>query len=54
MPIHFTTDAAPGYRRLALWQDIVCDVYVGLDCTSSLGSDFRGAVTRTPLGRAAC
>jgi AraC-like DNA-binding protein len=54
MPIHFTTEAAPGYRRLALWQDIVCDVYVGLDCTSSLGSDFRGAVTRSPLGRAAC
>jgi AraC-like DNA-binding protein len=54
MPIHFTTDTAPGYRRLALWQDIVCDVYVGLDCTSALGSDFRGAVTRTPLGRAAC
>lgn len=54
MPIHFTTDTAPGYRRLALWQDIVCDVYVGLDCTSSLGADFHGAVTRTPLGRAAC
>jgi AraC-like DNA-binding protein len=54
MPIHFTTEAAPGYRRLALWQDIVCDVYVGLDCTSSLGSEFRGTVTRTPLGRAAC
>jgi AraC-like DNA-binding protein len=54
MPIHFTTDTAPGYRRLAFWQDIVCDVYVGLDCTSSLRSDFRGAVTRTPLGRAAC
>jgi len=54
MPIQFTTDAAPGYRRLALWQDIVCDVYVGLDCTSSLGSDFGGSVTRTALGRAAC
>ena len=54
MPIQFNTDAAPGYRRLALWQDIVCDVYVGLDCTSSLGSDFRGSVTRTALGRAAC
>jgi AraC-like DNA-binding protein len=54
MPIHFTTDAAPGYRRLALWQDIVCDVYVGLDCTSSRGGDFHGAVTCTALGRAAC
>jgi AraC-like DNA-binding protein len=54
MPVQFTTDGAPGYRRLALWQDIVCDVYVGLDCTSQLGSDFRGAVTRAPLGRATC
>jgi len=54
MPIQFTTDGAPGYRRLALWQDIVCDVYVGLDCTSPLGSAFRGTVTRAPLGRAAC
>jgi hypothetical protein len=31
MSIQFTTESAPGYRRLALWQDIVCDVYVGLD-----------------------
>ena len=29
MPIQFTTDGSPGYRRLALWQDIVCDVFVG-------------------------
>ena len=28
MPIQFTTDGSPGYRRLALWQDIVCDVFV--------------------------
>jgi AraC-like DNA-binding protein len=54
MSVQFTTDSAPGYRRLALWQDIVCDVYVGLDCTSSLGSAFRGTVTRAPLGRAIC
>ena len=32
MTIQFTTDGSPAYRRLALWQDIVCDVYVGLDC----------------------
>lgn len=54
MPIQFTTDGVPGYRRLALWQDIVCDVYVQLDCISDLGSDFRGSVTRAPLGRAIC
>ena len=54
MPVQFTTDGAPGYRRLALWQDIVCDVYVQLDCKSDLGSAFRGWVTRAPLGQATC
>ncbi|MDU1694447.1 MAG: AraC family transcriptional regulator, partial [Bradyrhizobium sp.] len=54
MPVLFTTDGSPGHRRLAQWQDIVCDVYVGLDCTSDLGSAFRGSVTHTALGRAVC
>lgn len=54
MPIQFTTDGSPGYRRLALWQDIVCDVFVGLDCKSDLGSAFRGSVTQASLGRAVC
>ncbi|MGY3453278.1 AraC-like ligand-binding domain-containing protein [Bradyrhizobium sp. USDA 4353] len=54
MPVLFTTEGSPGHRRLALWQDIVCDVYVGLDCTSDLGSAFRGAVTHTTLGPAVC
>jgi AraC-like DNA-binding protein len=54
MPILFTTNDSPGPRRLALWQDIVCDVYVGLDCTSDLGSAFRGSVTHTPLGATIC
>ena len=27
MPIQFTTEGVPDSRRLALWQDIVCDVY---------------------------
>lgn len=54
MPIQFTTDGSPAYRRLALWQDIVCDVFVGLDCKSDLGSAFRGSVTQAPLGKAVC
>lgn len=54
MPVQFTTDGAPEYRRLALWQDIVCDVYVQLDCKSDLGGAFRGSVTRAPLGQATC
>lgn len=54
MPLQFTTDGSPGYRRLALWQDIVCDVFVGLDCKSDLGSAFRGSVTQASLGKAVC
>jgi AraC-like DNA-binding protein len=54
MPIQFTTDHSPGHKRLALWQDIVCDVYVGLDCKSDLGSAFHGKVSQAPLGRAVC
>src|SRR5215813_5566973 len=54
MPIQFTTDGVPGSRRLALWQDIVCDVYVQLDCKSDLGNAFAGSVTRAQLGRASC
>ena len=54
MPVQFTTDIVPDYRRLALWQDIVCDVYVQLDCKSDLGRAFNGSVTRAPLGQAAC
>lgn len=54
MTIQFTTDDSPGYRRLALWQDIVCDVFVGLDCKSDLGSAFHGLVTQASLGKAVC
>ena len=54
MPIQFTTDGVPASRRLALWQDIVCDVYVQLDCKSDLGTAFSGRVTRAPLGQASC
>ena len=54
MPIQFTTEGVPGSRRLALWQDIVCDVYVQLDCKSDLGNTFAGSVTRAKLGQASC
>ena len=54
MQVQFATDGVPAYRRLALWQDIVCDVYVQLDCKSDLGSAFNGRVTRSSLGEASC
>jgi AraC-like DNA-binding protein len=52
MAIQFTT--SPEHRRLALWQDIVCDVFVELDCQSDLGNAFHGSVTQASLGRARC
>jgi AraC-like DNA-binding protein len=54
MPALFTTEDAPTHRRLALWQDIVCDVFVQLDCKSDLGSAFHGSITSSQLGRAKC
>jgi AraC-like DNA-binding protein len=50
----FTTDQAPTHRRLALWQDIVCDVFVQLDCKSDLGGAFHGAITSAQLGAIKC
>jgi AraC-like DNA-binding protein len=54
MPALFTTENAPTHRRLALWQDIVCDVFVQLDCKSDLGADFHGAITSATIGKAKC
>lgn len=49
MTVRYDTASQPARRRLALWQDIVCDVFVQLDCKSDL-EDFRGSVTQTSLG----
>jgi AraC-like DNA-binding protein len=54
MPALFTTESAPTHRRLALWQDIVCDVFVQLDCKSDLGANFHGAITSATVGKARC
>ena len=49
MPVRLDTAVAPPSRRLALWQDIVCDVFVELDCKSDL-EDFHGEVSQSHLG----
>lgn len=54
MPLRFTTDGSSAHQRLALWQDIVCDVFVELDCKSDLGGGFHGSVTQASLGKAVC
>jgi AraC-like DNA-binding protein len=37
-------------RRLAVWQDIVCDTFVGLDCRSDMHDGFWGSVSQTMIG----
>ena len=47
--LRFDTTDAPPSRRLGRWQDIVCDVYVGLDCKSDC-DDFCGSVEQARFG----
>jgi AraC-like DNA-binding protein len=52
MTVRYDTASEPAGRRLAVWQDIVCDVFVQLDCKSDL-EDFHGSVTQSRLGELA-
>jgi AraC-like DNA-binding protein len=46
-----TSSSAP-HRRLAVWQDIVCDTFVGLDCRSDHNETFWGTVAQSRIGPA--
>jgi AraC-like DNA-binding protein len=48
------TSASAPQRRLAIWQDIVCDTFVGLDCRSDLQDGFWGTVAQSRIGPASC
>jgi AraC-like DNA-binding protein len=48
-----TGSSAPD-RRLAIWQDIVCDTFVGLDCRSDMRNAFWGSVSQSMIGPVAC
>jgi hypothetical protein len=41
-------------RRLAVWQDIVCDTFVGLDCRSDMRDGFWGSVSQSKIGPVTC
>jgi AraC-like DNA-binding protein len=47
------SSAAP-QRRLAVWQDIVCDTFVGLDCRSDIHDTFWGKVVQSRIGSVSC
>jgi AraC-like DNA-binding protein len=46
------TSASAPQRRLAIWQDIVCDTFVGLDCRSDMHDAFWGTVAQSRVGPA--
>ena len=52
MAVVLDTSSSLPDRRLAVWQDIVCDVFVGLDCRSDMRETFWGAVTQSAVGPA--
>jgi hypothetical protein len=48
-----TSSSVPD-RRLAVWQDIVCDTFVGLDCRSDMRDGFWGSVSQSMIGPVTC
>jgi AraC-like DNA-binding protein len=48
------TNSLPPRRRLAVWQDVICDVYVGLDCQSDMSDAFWGSIARSTVGSVSC
>ena len=50
MAIVLDTTLSLPHQRLALWQDIVCDTFVCLDCQSDLREGFQGSVSQSTLG----
>lgn len=54
MAVVLDTSSSAPQRRLAIWQDIVCDTFVGLDCKSDLHDTFWGAVAQSRIGPVSC
>ena len=50
MAVVLDTSSCLPERRLAVWQDIVCDTFVGLDCKSDMRGAFWGAVSQSRIG----
>jgi AraC-like DNA-binding protein len=50
VPVVLDTRSSVPDRRLAVWQDIVCDTFVGLDCRSDMHNEFWGSVSQTMIG----
>jgi AraC-like DNA-binding protein len=44
-----STETVTPRHALAYWTDLICNVYVGLDCETEHRGDFRSQLTRFPL-----
>ncbi len=45
-----STEIVPRRQAFAFWQDVICDTFIHLDCTSSHTGSFSGELTSQPLG----
>ena len=54
MAVVLDTGSTVPDRRLAVWQDIVCDTFVGLDCRSDVHDAFWGSVSQSTIGPVSC
>ncbi len=45
-----STDVLPGREAFAFWQDVICNTFIQLDCTSANSRSFRGDLHNQPLG----
>lgn len=48
MAIVLSTADVHARDRLAYWREMICDVFVGLDCTALAGGPFRGRIATQP------
>ena len=44
-----TTDNVPLHERAAYWRDLICDVFVQLDC-DNVGDSFSGSIHDRQIG----
>jgi AraC-like DNA-binding protein len=54
LAVVLNTSSSAAHRRLAIWQDIVCDTFVGLDCRSNMRDAFWGAIAQSRIGPVSC
>ncbi len=47
----FTTSSVPAAERLAYWTDMICDVYVQLDCDAAERAGFKGSIRTHTLAQ---